>query len=431
MSPTQVATSAPLPPSCESIQDTAESSISSLSANIETESIYYVNLALNALVAAFDAQWLNFNDANTADALQRRTLHRFIIPDAVLSFGLWREGDDIDIYFFTHDKQERWAEVVTEALGIETNKKDLADLSKGVTMDLCDSRVARNADGFRTTYSLLQYSAKTRLVLHYCRISPECLGQINLTTLFKEMRDPLPAWPVGVPAKSYTQNYEDLRWLQQIAYTPGFHAEIWSIYPLAQAWADVHSLSAPDLITAHALVHLICAPMADAQRRRSRDDPGEQGLIDMLSHIAATESVDSPLREPAMQSLCDEETTLLTLHTHLASLAPSPPPADPAPPTPPPPPMPTPQRKSEGRFRTAAAAISRLQHDPAHAGIEYDVGYLDRFAGMMWMALGEWGGRASEDEDWIPEHRIREIVRARDGVVVWSREERRDWTGRV
>lgn len=81
------------------------------------------------------------------------------------------------------------------------------------------------------------------------------------------------------------------------------------------------------------------------------------------------------------------------------------------------------------RFRTASQAISRLRHDPAHNAIEYDLAYEDRFAGLMWMPLEEWGGRATEDEDFIPEHRVRRIKRRSDDVVVWDRNERIDRTG--
>ena len=84
---------------------------------------------------------------------------------------------------------------------------------------------------------------------------------------------------------------------------------------------------------------------------------------------------------------------------------------------------------NSGRFRTAAQAISRLRHDPAHAAVEYDLGYEDRFEGMVWMSLEEWGGRETEAEDFIPEHRVRQLRRRADGRVVWDREQRVDRTG--
>jgi hypothetical protein len=82
-----------------------------------------------------------------------------------------------------------------------------------------------------------------------------------------------------------------------------------------------------------------------------------------------------------------------------------------------------------GRFRTAAEAISRLRHDPAHTAVEYDLGYEDRFDGLVWMGLENWGSWATEDENFVAEHRIRVLKRREDGVVVWDREKRIDRTG--
>ena len=82
-----------------------------------------------------------------------------------------------------------------------------------------------------------------------------------------------------------------------------------------------------------------------------------------------------------------------------------------------------------GRFRTAAEAISRLRHDPAHAAVEYDLGYEDRFDGLVWMGLENWGRWATEDESFVAEHRVRVLKRREDGVVVWDRENRVDRTG--
>ena len=90
--------------------------------------------------------------------------------------------------------------------------------------------------------------------------------------------------------------------------------------------------------------------------------------------------------------------------------------------------MPTGEKttSSNTRFRTAGEAISRLRHDPAHATIEYELGYEDRHAGLVWIALEEWGGKPTEAEDFIPEHRVRKLKRQEDGVVVWDRENRVD-----
>jgi uncharacterized protein (UPF0248 family) len=83
---------------------------------------------------------------------------------------------------------------------------------------------------------------------------------------------------------------------------------------------------------------------------------------------------------------------------------------------------------SKHRFPPAAQVLSRLRWDPAHRPFDYEVGYVDRFTeGLMWLPMELWG-RETEEEDFIPEHRIRVFRRAgRDGgenVVVWDREKR-------
>lgn len=84
---------------------------------------------------------------------------------------------------------------------------------------------------------------------------------------------------------------------------------------------------------------------------------------------------------------------------------------------------------ADSRFRTALDAMSRLRHDPSHAGIEYEVGYEDRHEGLMWKALEAWvGRRQTEEEEWIPTHRIRKIRRKKHGIVVWDKETRMDET---
>ncbi|KAK5165794.1 uncharacterized protein LTR77_008717 [Saxophila tyrrhenica] len=84
---------------------------------------------------------------------------------------------------------------------------------------------------------------------------------------------------------------------------------------------------------------------------------------------------------------------------------------------------------TSGKFSSARQAIGRLRHDPRHAGREYDVGYEDRFEGLQWVALEEWGGKETEEEEWIPEHRVRQLRRRGDGVVMWDREKRLDLLG--
>ncbi|KAK3676711.1 hypothetical protein LTR78_003487 [Recurvomyces mirabilis] len=86
-------------------------------------------------------------------------------------------------------------------------------------------------------------------------------------------------------------------------------------------------------------------------------------------------------------------------------------------------------RKKNKKFRNADAAISRLRHDPGLSGVAFEVGYEDRHEGLKWMALEDWGGKATEDENFIPQHRVRQLKRADDGVIVWDREERIDLLG--
>ena len=78
------------------------------------------------------------------------------------------------------------------------------------------------------------------------------------------------------------------------------------------------------------------------------------------------------------------------------------------------------------KFPPASQALSRLRWDPAHIPYEYEVGYLDRFEGLMWLPLEQWG-KETEDEEFIPEHRIRilrKIEKGGNGIVVWDREKR-------
>lgn len=58
---------------------------------------------------------------------------------------------------------------------------------------------------------------------------------------------------------------------------------------------------------------------------------------------------------------------------------------------------------------------------------EYVIGYLERFDGMLEMPVSSWV-RESTDEEFIPQHRIRYIIRRRPGddEMVWGRDERVD-----
>ena len=80
-------------------------------------------------------------------------------------------------------------------------------------------------------------------------------------------------------------------------------------------------------------------------------------------------------------------------------------------------------------LRTAADVLNRLRHDPdmnVNLG-EYVIGYLERFDGMQEMPVADWV-RESTHEEFIPQHRIRYIIRRRQGddELVWGRDERID-----
>ncbi|KAI6841171.1 hypothetical protein KC340_g8971 [Hortaea werneckii] len=81
------------------------------------------------------------------------------------------------------------------------------------------------------------------------------------------------------------------------------------------------------------------------------------------------------------------------------------------------------------RFRDARSAMEFLLYGSMHANTEYEVGYHDRFEGLKWIALADWGKKGVDHEDFIPLHRIRKLRRVADGTVVWDREKRIDLTG--
>jgi len=128
----------------------------------------------------------------------------------------------------------------------------------------------------------------------------------------------------------------------------------------------------------------------------------------------------------ATLSICSNEEALALLSKHVL---PGPSPTDLCPTcrSPPPPSSPPASTSnSSKKFPPASQVISRLRWDPAHTPFEYEVGYLDRFEGLMWLPLEQWG-KATEEEDFIPEHRIRvfrTVGKGDERVVVWNREER-------
>ena len=73
--------------------------------------------------------------------------------------------------------------------------------------------------------------------------------------------------------------------------------------------------------------------------------------------------------------------------------------------------------------------MNRLRWDPSHQAIEYEIGYVDRFEkDLIWKRLEEWES-VTEEEEFVPEHRIRQMRRKDDHFVVWDRGARLDLTG--
>ncbi|KAL6713447.1 hypothetical protein ACLMJK_008912 [Lecanora helva] len=86
-------------------------------------------------------------------------------------------------------------------------------------------------------------------------------------------------------------------------------------------------------------------------------------------------------------------------------------------------------QKSNRSLRPANDILSRIRHDPALDQAEYIVGYQDRHAGVMEMAVSAWkGGDEVTDEDWIPQHRILYFRKEGDksGRKIWDRAARLD-----
>ncbi|KAK5709779.1 hypothetical protein LTR17_019449 [Elasticomyces elasticus] len=87
---------------------------------------------------------------------------------------------------------------------------------------------------------------------------------------------------------------------------------------------------------------------------------------------------------------------------------------------------------SSSYLRPFSQIQSRLRWDPAHMSTSYEVGYEDRFdkSNLIWRSLEQWA-KATEDEDFVPESRVRTVRRVEDKYVVWDREKRVDRTGGV
>ena len=404
-----------------------------------------VDNQLKSIAEDTDSQLIDFSDPDQCFKLERRfltrSLNRFVVKGAPLTFGLWRDWDDIDVYFFTHDNENRWAEVIAEGLWIKVGSKDLKEATKDGTLDLTDDRLSRRHDGRRTQWAVLKlaYVPTARIVLHYCRISPEWLGSTDIMRNLAYMSEALPQWPANEPEKSYTKNAQNMIYQQQLCVDKANGSQdvdhIRTVYPFVRAWAELHDLWKPELLGARILFDTISTPEMLAGFNRECED--EEHLLTVLKafaseqfhasvpqhcRLALTAAAKESLKDPekTLEAVCAVDPSLISfpLHDPYASRRDLPL-------------KPKPYATTEQRFRSARSAISRLRFDPKHAETEYDVGYEDRFEGIMWIALAKWGGKGTEEEDFIPEHRVKKIVRARDGVVVWDREERVDRTGEV
>ena len=76
-------------------------------------------------------------------------------------------------------------------------------------------------------------------------------------------------------------------------------------------------------------------------------------------------------------------------------------------------------------LRTAHDIMNRIRHDEALQTSDHIVGYEDRHVGIMWKGVEEWLN-TTEEEDFIPMHRIKFFKRRSDDHIVWDREKRID-----
>ncbi|KAL8806825.1 MAG: hypothetical protein Q9182_001085 [Xanthomendoza sp. 2 TL-2023] len=85
------------------------------------------------------------------------------------------------------------------------------------------------------------------------------------------------------------------------------------------------------------------------------------------------------------------------------------------------------QHSSIPYLRTAQEIMNRIEHDDSLQISDYLVGYEDRHCGIMWKGVAEWLEiKETEEEDFIPQHRIRYFKRQSDDHVVWDRVKRVD-----
>jgi uncharacterized protein (UPF0248 family) len=80
-------------------------------------------------------------------------------------------------------------------------------------------------------------------------------------------------------------------------------------------------------------------------------------------------------------------------------------------------------------LRPVSDVLNRLRHDPILSANldEYVIGYLERFDGMCEIPVEKWVSESTHEE-FVPQHRIRYIIRRRQGddELVWGRDGRID-----
>lgn len=389
-----------------------------------------IDAAIRHLIEGLDAQFVSLLDRTRCEALRCRTFSRFIVADAALTFDLWRPGDDVDLYFVTDDNANRWAQVATEAVGVEVGDKELKEATRDGTLDLTDDRVCHFRNGNRTQYWYLQHAnpARCRVLLHYIKLPNHVMDAATFVWHVRDRTTGTRDDPVPLFEHKPTAHEQNFNTLFRV-YCADVAASVQTVWPPVRAWAESNDLWTPTgPVDANALFRALSVRLTLGW---FEDSSADAALLMALRGFASRDipdhtphGISNALAAAAELSLRDPDATAHAVRAAQAARAPSLL-HSPAPP-------PGTQGTQESRkFRPAHSALNRLRFDPAHADTAYDVGYLDRFEGLKWVPLAQWGGRGTEEEDFVPEHRVRRIVRVVDGWVVWEREGRVDRTGEV
>jgi uncharacterized protein (UPF0248 family) len=85
---------------------------------------------------------------------------------------------------------------------------------------------------------------------------------------------------------------------------------------------------------------------------------------------------------------------------------------------------------SSGSLPPADKVFHRIRWDDSINQQDVEIQYLDRHEGLMKKPFTEWL-RDTEDEEFVPMHRIRAFVRRSDGTVLWDRARRIHRLGRA